>query len=63
VSIPGQRSKGWLTPNDVLTVLEYRRPPAKSQENTLRNSHIFLIFISKNNLQLLGDPVKSPLNH
>jgi len=43
VSIPGQRSKGWLTPNDVLTVLEYRGPLMKSQENTLRNEYITVI--------------------
>jgi hypothetical protein len=46
VSIQGERSNEShrLSPNGVLTVRDYRRCQSKSQENTLRNLNIILLF-------------------
>jgi hypothetical protein len=42
--VRGLRESHRLSPNGLLTVQDYRRCQSKSQENTLRNQNIILLF-------------------
>jgi hypothetical protein len=50
--VRGLREGHRLSPNGLLTVQDYRRSQSKSQENTLRNQNIILLFKAINWLML-----------